>query len=276
LRFVRVEFAGYALTPDTKLNGFTCAGCGRGTTIEYLQVHRAADDGVELFGGTVNLKRIVITYAYDDGLDWEMGWQGKAQFVVVAQEPANGDAGYEADNLKDNQDAMPRSSPTICNATLVGSHVRSASTSQVQRAMVLRRGTAAHLFNHLVIGASEAAVAVRDAATIAEAESGNLFIRNSIFFENGADGVGLPGSNGGFSEASFFAEPTHANRIGVDPMLTDPYNTLAPNLLPRPGSPALAGGAPAPNDGFFEPTATFIGAFGDEDWTRGWTAFPAD
>ncbi|HXH83231.1 MAG TPA: hypothetical protein VNN07_09910, partial [Candidatus Tectomicrobia bacterium] len=52
MRFVRIEFAGYPLTPDTKLNGFTCAGCGRGTVLEYLQVHRAADDGIEFFGGT--------------------------------------------------------------------------------------------------------------------------------------------------------------------------------------------------------------------------------
>jgi hypothetical protein len=273
---VRVEFAGYALTPDTKLNGFTCAGCGRGTVIEYLQVHRAADDGVELFGGTVNLKRIAITYPYDDGLDWEMGWKGKAQFLVVAQEPENGDSAYEGDNLKDNQSAEPRSLPTICNATLVGSHVRPDSTAQVQRGMVLRRGTGARFYNHLVVGASQAAIDVRDRSTEAVAAAGDLFVRSSLFFENGPDGIGLTPTEGeGLDEAAFFTAATLANRFGIDPLLQNPYDRTTPSWMPLAGSPIFSGASPAPNDGFFE-TADFVGAFGTEDWTAGWTAYPAN
>jgi hypothetical protein len=36
----------------------------------------------------------------------------------------------------------------------------------------------------------------------------------------------------------------------------------------------MTGGATPPADGFFDPTATFIGAMGVEDWTAGWTAYP--
>lgn len=278
LRYVRVEFAGYALTPDVKLNGLTCAGCGRGTIIDHVQVHRAADDGMELFGGTVNMKHLVITYAYDDGLDWEQGWQGKVQFLVVAQDPANGDALYEGDNLKDNQTATPKSRPTICNATLVGSRVGPERTAQVQRGMVLRRGTGALLYNHVVMGVSAAAIDVRDRSTAANAASGELFVRGSLFFENGPGDVTFPrdDNDGDFDEGSFFTQAAFANRFRVDPMLTAPYDRQQPSWMPLPGSPVLSGGSPPPDDGFFDASADFVGAFGTEDWTAGWTAYPVD
>lgn len=277
LKYVRVEFGGYALTPDVKLNGLTCAGCGRGTLIDYVQVHRAADDGFEVFGGTVDFKHVVISFAYDDGLDWELGWRGKAQYLVVMQEPNNGDSLYEADNLKDSQDAQPRSMPTICNATLVGSRVGARGTAQAQRAMVLRRGTGGLLYNHLVLGSSLAAVDVRDKSTAAVAAAGELFVRNSLFFENGS-GRDFPvdSNDSGFDEPAFFTNAELANRTGVDPMLNDPYNRERPSWMPRPGSPALRGGSTPPNDGFFDTAANFVGAFGDEDWTAGWTAYPLD
>jgi hypothetical protein len=40
-----------------------------------------------------------------------------------------------------------------------------------------------------------------------------------------------------------------------------------------PGSPALTGGGTPPADGFFDPSATFVGAFGSENWMEGWTNF---
>jgi hypothetical protein len=276
LRYVRVEFGGYALTPDTKLNGLTCAGCGRRTVLDYIQVHRAADDGLEIFGGTVDVKHVVLTFAYDDGLDWDMGWQGRAQFVVVAQEPANGEALYEADNSRDNHSAEPRSEPTIYNATLVGSRVGPEATAQVQRAMVLRRGTGARLYNHVVIGASAAAIDVRDRTTFGLAASGDLFVRQSIFFENGGDGLGFLPRTEAFDALAFFTQSSLGNRVGVDPMLERPYDRTAPSWMPLAGSPVFSSGVAPPDDGFFDPRADFVGAFGTEDWTAGWTAYPLD
>ena len=39
-----------------EINGLTLGSVGRGTTIEHIEVVSCADDGVELFGGTVNIK----------------------------------------------------------------------------------------------------------------------------------------------------------------------------------------------------------------------------
>src|SRR5437588_594351 len=71
LKYVRVEFAGRPLSANNELNGITLNACGSATTIDFVQVHRGVDDGIELFGGTVNLKHLVITGSDDDGLDWD-------------------------------------------------------------------------------------------------------------------------------------------------------------------------------------------------------------
>ena len=54
LRYVRVEFAGYATLTDAELNSFTFAALGSGTTLEYLQSVTGLDDSFEWFGGTVD------------------------------------------------------------------------------------------------------------------------------------------------------------------------------------------------------------------------------
>lgn len=277
LKYIRIEFAGFELTPNNELNGLTCGGCGRGTVLDYIQVHRGADDGIELFGGTVDLKHVVITLPNDDGLDWDFGWRGRAQFVVVQQEAANGNNGYEADNNADNNTATPMSKPTIYNATLVGSDADPSATADTQRGMVLRRGTGGLLYNHVVIGFSKTAIDVRDDATVANTASGDLMVKNSLFFSNGANDIDFPQSDigpGSFDEDVFFKAQTMTNQFGTDPQLGAPFNLTAPDWLPAAGSVALSSGATPPSDGFFDTSATFIGAFGAVNWAAGWTAFP--
>ena len=70
LKYLRVEFAGYEITPDNELNGIAFQGVGSGTEVNYIQVHMNADDGVEFFGGTVNVKHVLLTGNKDDSMDW--------------------------------------------------------------------------------------------------------------------------------------------------------------------------------------------------------------
>jgi hypothetical protein len=105
-----------------------------------------------------------------------------------------------------------------------------------------------------------------------------LFMKNSIFFDNkGMDGNWpAPMTAGDIDEKSIFLNAAWNNRE-VDPMLPAESTSLtAPNFKPAAGSPALTGGATPPDDGFFDKTATFVGAIGDTDWTAGWTAYPAN
>ena len=280
LRYTRIEFAGFELSTDNELNGLTLGGCGSATTLDYVQVHRGKDDGIELFGGQPNLKHIVLTAIEDDSLDWDQGFSGKIQWLFAQQDPADADNGFEADSDKNSPDAEPRSNPTIYNATLIGANA-SAGT---QNGLILRRGTWATLRNFIVQGFPRVGVDVRDAASAAGAMQSPpaLTIDNSIFFENGVNGTGHcdldadKDDDGMFDEDAFFTAAERNNRMSMDPMLPAPYDLAAPNAVPPMGSPAASEGATPPSDGFFDTSATYVGAFepGAASWLDGWTAFP--
>lgn len=283
LRYVRIEFAGQPLSANDELNGLTLNACGTGTVIDYVQVHRGIDDGIELFGGSVNLKHLVITGSDDDGLDWDQGWTGKAQFLVVQQLPGRGNHGIEADNNRASQDAMPRSSPTLFNVTLVGRAPDSSDPGEGRsRGMVLRVGTAGLINNAIVTNFNDWAMFVDGSNSQARWSDGSLAVKNSIFFKNPmaafqnvapanlADG-GVVADN--FDEEMALLTPSLSNRQ-VDPLLVQATVVTAPVFKPLMDSPALSNGATPPNDGFFDVSATFVGAVGTTDWTTGWTAYP--
>ncbi len=275
LKYVRVEFAGFELSIDNELNGISVGACGSGTTLDYVQVHMGKDDGIEMFGGLANLKHAVLSSNQDDQLDWDLGFSGNVQFLVVQQNPGDADSGFEADNQHENNDAMPRSRPTIYNATLIGTNAASGT----QNGMVLRRGTWGLLHNIIVMGFPVAGVDVRDVAGVMgmQMTPPALTIENSLFYQNGAnfDADADEDDDGGFDEAAFLSDPARSNKIDVDPMLGAPYNLTAPNFAPAVDSP-VASGAATPPAGF--DSAPFIGAIppGGEDWTAGWTSFPAN
>ncbi|MEO1337865.1 MAG: hypothetical protein AAFV29_19635, partial [Myxococcota bacterium] len=111
LRYVRIEFAGKLLSPENELNGLALQGVGRGTVLDYIQIHRGKDDGIEFFGGTVDFQHILVTGAQDDSFDWTEGWTGRGQFLVVQQWPDDADNGIEADNNDDDRNLLPRARP---------------------------------------------------------------------------------------------------------------------------------------------------------------------
>ena len=275
LRYVRIEFAGYVFGMDNELNGLTMGGCGSGTTIEYVQSHRGLDDGIEIFGGAVDVKHVIVSQGGDDGLDWDEGWVGRAQFVVC-QEDNGSDRCFEADNREEERDASPRSDPTIWNATLIG---RNGAT---QEGMRLRHGTAGDIHNVVVQDFTGAAcVRVDGSPTLLQANAGDLMVADSVldhcgptatptFFEFTADE--------GDTTTMFTGDWDAMNMEGTDALLGDPSNLDAPDFAPGSGSPVGEAGAVPPAGGFFDMTATYAGAFapGGTDWTAGWTAFPAD
>lgn len=283
LKYVRVEFAGRPLSANNELNGVTLNACGSATTVDFLQVHRGVDDGVEIFGGKVNLKHVVITGSDDDGLDWDKGWTGKAQFVIAAQIAGRGNHGIEADNDASNADLMPRSSPTLFNVTLVGRNPDTAASEGPSRGMILRAGTAGSLNNVVVTNFTDKGFLVDGNPSKNQWTAGALSVKNSIFFQNPTMGVSnyisSPRPDGGVTDNMFdepleLAAPSLNNRFDIDPKLAAPTSVTAPVFKPLSDSPALMGGAVPPSDGFFDATATFVGAVGVDDWTSGWTAYP--
>ncbi|XXF78440.1 hypothetical protein P2318_01405 [Myxococcaceae bacterium GXIMD 01537] len=294
LRYVRIEFAGFKLSSNNELNGLTAGGCGSKTVLDYIQVHKGNDDGVEMFGGTANLKHILITQPDDDGLDWDLGYSGKVQFLIVQLNQDVGNFAFESDN-NPNQPAAatPVSTPEVWNATLIGSNA--AKAGKTQGGMHLKNGTAGRMNNLIVAHFTDWALDVDGVATRERlTDSAHpLFIKSSLFWDNKDDTTSIPtvanpqkdgaGKPIAGTDVTQFDEQTlvapgntYGNRV-LDPQLTDALNLLKPNFTPKTGSPALNPDNAAPlagGDGFFE-ASRFVGAIGTEDWTAGWTDFPA-
>ncbi|MDO5636048.1 MAG: hypothetical protein Q4G18_02200 [Myroides sp.] len=148
IKYLRIEYSGYSYNADKEFNGLSMFGVGKGTTIEYVQIHEGSDDGFEWFGGTVDSKYLIVTNfsseVGDDLFDWTEGWNGTGE-NWYGKRTNNGNRGIEADNNSNNHLATPVSSPTIKNLTLIGNNAGSEN-----QAIKLRVGTKAN-FDNLVL-----------------------------------------------------------------------------------------------------------------------------
>ena len=264
LRYVRIEFAGAELSPDNELNGLTVAGCGSGTTLSHIQVHRGKDDGVEFFGGTASLDHVIISGPSDDGLDCDEGWRGTGQFIVVHQFAGIGDNAIECDSFGGNELAEPRTDATLSNITLVG--------AGEGRIALLREGMRGQIVNAVSVDFA-APVDLRAADNDLSAEwPGELGWESSYFFSVGEfpTETGEDDDDNGFDEAAAFTDAARMNDFDTDPMLAD-TSVTAPDYTP---GVALEGVAPS----FGDTSASYAGAFesGGANWAEGWTAFPLD
>ena len=259
IKYLTVEYAGARLTNEDELNGIAFQGVGSGTEVDYVQIHNNLDDGVEWFGGTVNVSHLVVTGAGDDSIDWTDGWQGALQYAVVKSTVPSSDdpRGIEADNQRPT-DLTPFSDPTISNFTLIG-------TTGNQQGILLRRGTKGRIVNGIVTG-FESGIDLDDAQTFANLDAGDLVVQ-SLFLDNPVNFT---------QDDDPLAVPPAASNVRTG------SNTLSNEFFP--GTAEL--NVPAytlPNDGFLE-QVNYIGAFSstetvDNNWanfaTPG-TLFPAD
>lgn len=280
LEFVRVEFAGFETFVDNELNGLTLGGCGSDTIVRNVQVHKSLDDGIEIFGGTVDLKNILITGAGDDAFDWDMGWQGRVQFLVVQMHGDDGDNAFEGDNAKGAHDLEPRSRPSFYNVTLIGAN----SKQMAHRGMNIRHGSAGEFGNILMVGFSKEAIDLRDEGVSRMVADGELKFSNLMFYqindgEYFADESGDKDDDGGFDEADYFSRHVENARFGLDPRLPATiYNSFNPDFTPMSHSPARDSQAVIPQGEFWDEGAQFIGAVrpgSASSWLSGWTAFPS-
>lgn len=219
LRYVRIEYPGRELAPGNELNGLTLAGVGSGTTIQYVQVREASDDCFEFFGGTVTAKHLICQSSGDDGFDWDYGYQGTLQYLILQNRPAThgADNGLEGDNDPNGSSNEPTSAPSIYNATLVGATRNEGTTLPFKTHGILaRRGTAGLVSNSIVLG-FDTAVSVRDLGT-------RLRIERTLFLGNRR--VVPPAEEDGTSAG----DQVFTGRAGE---LTDPFDLVAPDFLPK-------------------------------------------
>ena len=269
LRYIVVKHAGKTLGNGDELNGISFAGVGSQTKVEYIQVHQNLDDGVEFFGGTVNVRNIVLTDIGDDAFDWSFGWTGRAQNIYIQQSAVEGDNAIEADNSEFDSNATPLTKPLISNVTIVGAD----GTNGVR----LRAGTAGVLRNVVITGPDGYSNCLRVGSdSVANAESGDLSIENSVVACNEDNNFGSEAIAGGNVQSWFEGQTGNQTLTATNLSLaTDGYT-------PKSSSPLLGAGVDTSGlDSFFTKT-DYIGAFdGDNNWMEGWTvatkpSFPTD
>jgi hypothetical protein len=130
LNYLSIRYGGRVIGLGNELNGLSLGGLGRDTDIHHVEIMNNVDDGIEVWGGTVNLKHVSIWNIGDDSFDVDQGWRGKAQFVLIVQGwsadagqgSGVGDNCFETDGAEDS-DYQPVTTATIYNATVIGQPV---------------------------------------------------------------------------------------------------------------------------------------------------------
>lgn len=85
LRYVSIRHGGANIGVGNEINGLTLGGVGSGTTIENIEIIGNQDDGIEFFGGTVDVNNLVVLNVGDDAIDTDQEWAGTLNnFVVIA------------------------------------------------------------------------------------------------------------------------------------------------------------------------------------------------
>lgn len=278
LSYVRIEYSGTELGPNNEINGLTLGAVGRGTVLHHVQVRYTTDDCFEFFGGTVDGKYLVCQAPGDDAFDWDLGYQGRLQFLVAQADPRvkSGSNGLEGDNDPNGSKNRPVSAPLIYNVTLCGKNRRMYDKEHY--GMLLRRGSEVRLRNAIFQGFG-AALDVRDAGTKPN-------IAASLFYQNLVDNFAFTESSAAsrsdkeyFDDDNGFDEQLYLKNPGLkiverDPQLSNCFDQHNPGFKPR--YPLLEGAAIPPSDGFFDPNAQYLGAFRDQNdaWDQGaWLAW---
>jgi hypothetical protein len=98
LNFVSLRHGGAIIGEGNEISGLTLGGVGNGTKIENIEIYATMDDGIECFGGSVNLKNILVYYQGDDAIDVDQNYSGTVEnFRVIQGDGIGTDKGLEVD-----------------------------------------------------------------------------------------------------------------------------------------------------------------------------------
>ncbi len=295
MRYISIRHGGARIGGDNEINGLTLGGVGDATTVEFIEVFANKDDGMEIFGGTVNVKYFAGLFGADDGLDLDQGWVGSAQYVFVIGADITddrADKGGEWDGATSPKDATPVSDYVVANATMIGignSLQPDESAGRDNTALNIRDTVKLGLYNSVFTEFAKGYDIENDifgptsgddtvlGTTVSFPEEFGFF--NNIFWShisenNDADGLnGRP--DGLFDATQFFDSDTYDNRIVNPGLISIAREKNSNGLDPRPaaGSAASFGARALPEDRPELMQTSYLGAFAPEGptWLSGWS-----
>lgn len=293
LRYVRIEYAGFAFLPDKEINGLTFGGVGSQTIVDHVQVSYANDDSFEWFGGTVNCSHLISYKTLDDDFDTDNGFSGKVQFGISLRDSSVADISkseaFESDNDANGSALLPQTSAVFSNMTVMGPMETLANKGNnlfVWGAQI-RRNSSLSIFNSIIMGYPNGLYI--DATKGVPTDNnipGSLFVQNTIIAGCPQPVLYSLGSNTNVpltqnttaTITAWFNTADYGNSIlekTSDVGLTAPFNYANPDFNPTAGSPA-ANGAAFTNTklatGFT--SVSYKGACAPGDtWWKTWTKF---
>ncbi|MEO5977163.1 MAG: cell shape-determining protein MreB [Chryseolinea sp.] len=290
MQYVRIEFAGIALSTDNELNGLTFGSVGSGTTIDHIQVSYSGDDSYEWFGGTVNATYLIAYKGWDDDFDTDFGYRGNVQYGVSHRDPniadKSGSNGFESDNDGAGNAASvksPLTNPKFSNISWFGPGVyaklngtalnKSNYSANFGFGGHLRRNSAIQIYNSILVGSYLEGVHF-DKTNPEGAFKGNYVARIGVNVAGAVKKVTTGNADGDINLANF--DTDNFNTATLNQASTDQSTVIAgltatnlnvdtPLSLLAGGSTLLTGGVTVPAG--LTQTA-YIGAF---DATTNWS-----
>lgn len=258
VQYMQIRYSGFAFSGGNELQGLTTGGAGSGTTLEYIQVHNSSDDGIEIFGGTVNARYIVITGASDDSLDIDSNWSGAVQFGIAVQRDSTGDNlnEWSGTNSSNPIPLTPAqySNPHVANFTYVG---RAGGQSGNGSGFTVNLGARAEIYNTVVTRKPGGTGKGLTCLSVEHPERGTAATLESVFFA-------CPNNFNNTAAADAFA--AGANNVVGNSTLTSVFVNGA-NERAVPAVQNLSSKHP-----FFR-QVDYIGGVKDANdiWWQGWT-----
>lgn len=268
LQYVSIRHGGTNIGEGNEINGLTLGGVGRGTVIDHVEVLANADDGVEIFGGTVNCKHLAVAFCGDDAFDFDMGYQGKGQFWLAIMRPESGNLIIELDGSTGHPSQKPYTKPAIYNLTAVG------RGPNENAGLVSFSTNAAGIINNSIFVNQHSGIKLEydmdHDNSLEQWQAGNLHISGNTFYNVAAN-----------TPENVFTI------VGDDPgnettLQWIAYFTSALNQIKNPGfiiqdetyhlfpDEQFTGEVTIPDDPWFENT-DHQGAFKNYDWLLGWS-----
>lgn len=263
ISYISIRHGGTDIGAGNEINGLTLGGVGRGTSFHHIEVIANNDDGIECFGGTPQLKHLLLVYCGDDHFDYDEGFRGKAQFVFINQDPNAGDRGGEHDGGTDPEDGMPYATPVFYNVTSIGNGNKRAVTF---------RDNAGGQYNNSIFVNWAKGVDVEDLPGDGEDskkrfDGGDLKWNNNIHWD-------VAGND---AAKQIITASSDANLNGVDLMGSTTGNEVKNPMLVNGVPTADVTATGLSGDSFIE-NVSYKGAIepGKDAWFKGWTKTDED